>query len=350
MKVEFITFGIIAVALIILSLSLNIGMDADRNTNADVNKTINLPNLGKAPELAGIKGWINSEPLTIASLQGKVVMVDFWTYSCINCIRTIPYLNDWHAKYADKGLVIIGVHTPEFEFEKDYNNVKAAVEKYGIKHAVAQDNDYATWRAYNNRFWPRKYIVDKEGNIRYDHIGEGAYEETEKVIQDLLDVKMTTTSAPNKTTSQVGTPELYLGYNFARAPLGNPEGFSPENIVEYKPIEITKPNIIYLSGAWQNKADYMTAVKDAKLFLVYRAKDLNIVAGSSQKLKINIMLDNIQIPSNALGKDVILENGKTTASINESRLYNIISAPDYQTHLIEISAEPGFQLYTFTFG
>ncbi|MEK6869480.1 MAG: thioredoxin family protein, partial [Nanoarchaeota archaeon] len=145
----------------------------------------------KAPELAGIAGYINTNPeIKIQNLKGKVVLVDFWTYTCINCIRTFPYLKDWHNKYADKGLVIVGVHTPEFEFEKKYENVKSAVEKYGLKYAVVQDNNYETWRAYKNRYWPHKYLIDIDGFIRYDHIGEGAYAETERVIQELLKEKM----------------------------------------------------------------------------------------------------------------------------------------------------------------
>ncbi|MBI4175952.1 MAG: thioredoxin family protein, partial [Candidatus Aenigmarchaeota archaeon] len=130
----------------------------------------------KAPELQGIAGYINTEGIKLADLRGKVVLIDFWTYTCINCIRTLPYLNAWYDKYHDKGFEIIGVHTPEFSFEKDYNNVKAAVDKYGIRYPVVQDNDYATWRAYKNNYWPRKYLVDAQGNIRYDHIGEGGYE------------------------------------------------------------------------------------------------------------------------------------------------------------------------------
>ncbi|HLD80526.1 MAG TPA: thioredoxin family protein [archaeon] len=141
----------------------------------------------RAPELAGIAGYVNVEQgFTLESVKGKVVLVDFWTYSCINCIRTLPYLTAWHEKYKDKGLVIVGAHTPEFEFEKDPENVKRAVEKHGIEYVVVQDNDYATWRAYRNRFWPHKYLVDAEGFVRYDHIGEGAYDETEDVIRKLL--------------------------------------------------------------------------------------------------------------------------------------------------------------------
>jgi thiol-disulfide isomerase/thioredoxin len=140
----------------------------------------------KVPEFDKVTGYINTKPINLSDLKGKVVLVDFWTYSCINCIRTLPYLVDWNEKYADKGLVIVEVHAPEFEFEKNIDNVKAAVEKFGIKYPVIQDNDKGTWNAYENKYWPQKYVVDNEGFIRYDHIGEGGYAETEKVIQSLL--------------------------------------------------------------------------------------------------------------------------------------------------------------------
>ncbi len=337
MKTELAVFGIIAVFVVVMTLALNVPQTQERAA---------LPNLGEAPELTGIAGWINSEPLRIEDLKGKVVLIDFWTYSCINCIRTLPYLKDWHEKYSGKGLVIIGVHTPEFEFEKDYNNVRAAVQKYGIRYAVAQDNNYATWRAYNNKYWPRKYIVDKEGNIRYDHIGEGAYEETEKVIQKLLRESNPDVSVSNMTNitsdvdfSQIETPELYLGYQFARAPLGNSEGFSPGNIVEYRPESIGAANTVYLSGKWMNEADRIIAVSDSGLFLVYKAKDVNIVAGGNA---ISVFVDDVP----ATGRDAT--NGR--AIIREQRLYNIVSGKNYGPRLLEIQAEPGFELYAFTFG
>src|SRR3989338_3760347 len=184
----------------------------------------------KAPELAGITGYINAPSnLTIASLQGRVVLIDFWTYSCINCIRTLPYLNSWHEKYSRDGLVIIGVHTPEFEFEKDYANVQAAVEKFGIKYAVVLDNNRGTWNAYRNYYWPRKYLIDADGRIRYDHIGEGGYDETEERIVELLSeakngkVEMDK-GKPNATAVDyrfIGTPEIYFGSLYRRAPFGN---------------------------------------------------------------------------------------------------------------------------------
>ncbi|KHO48390.1 MAG: thiol-disulfide isomerase [archaeon GW2011_AR5] len=297
-----------------------------------------LQNLGAAPELAGISGWINSVPTNISSQRGKVVLIDFWTYSCINCIRTLPYLEEWHEKYPE--LVIIGVHTPEFEFEKDYNNVKSAVEKYGLKYAIAQDNDRETWKAFGNLYWPRKYLIDREGNIRYDHIGEGSYEETEKAIQSLLGVSREMSNVSSVDFSGIGTPELYLGYLFARAPLGNPEGFQPGNVVNYRIANITRANTIYLSGVWKNEQDRMVAYGPSRLFLVYKAKNVNIVAGGNST--IDVFVDGV--PSN--GVDVKDGSG----SISSHRLYNIAEGNDYEVHTLEIDAEPGFELYTFTFG
>ena len=141
----------------------------------------------QAPEFRGISNWINSEPLTMEDLRGKVVLVDFWTYTCYNCINTMPYLRDWHEKYAEKGLVIVGVHSPEFDHEKPYDNVVDATIRHELDYPVAQDNDFKTWRSYNNRYWPAEYLIDKSGVVRYRHFGEGAYEETENVIRDLLE-------------------------------------------------------------------------------------------------------------------------------------------------------------------
>ena len=169
----------------------------------------------QAPELIPKGAWFNSEPLTLAQLKGKVIIIDFWTYSCINCQRTMPYLRAWHEKYADKGLVIIGVHSPEFEFEKSEKNLAQAIKDFKLPYPIVQDNDFATWRAYDNSYWPAKYIIDKEGYIRYTHFGEGAYDETEKVIQELLKEAgaKDVTSIINNPTYQIQTktPEIYLG-------------------------------------------------------------------------------------------------------------------------------------------
>ena len=317
-----------------------------------------------APELTNVNGYINSEPITLADLRDKVVLVDFWTYSCINCIRTIPYLNAWHEKYADNGLVIVGVHTPEFEFEKDYNNVKAAVEKFDIKYPVAQDNEKGTWEAYENRYWPRKYLIDNEGYVRYDHIGEGAYAETEKVIQSLL-AERTQYIGANVTIDQsisnpessqsvnfdrINTPELYFGYEYSRAPLGNSEGYKPDQVVNYTVPDDTKivPNRIYLAGEWKNNADHMELQSEVgRIVLSYSAKAVNIVAGG--KGELHILEDNSPLDDSSSGTD-ISEDG--TVKIDGQRLYNIVEHEEgYGNHQIAIEvAGRGFQIYTFTFG
>jgi len=177
---------------------------------------------GEASELIAGGEWINSEPLTLAELRGKVVLIDFWTYSCINCIRTLPYLAKWHETYANQGLVIIGVHTPEFEFEKDIENVRTAADDFGLEYPIMQDNQFATWKAFNNRYWPAKYLIDAEGHIRYFHFGEQGYDETESKIRELLkeagaavDGVSAVENQEYKTYSR--TPELYLGYDRIQA-------------------------------------------------------------------------------------------------------------------------------------
>jgi thiol-disulfide isomerase/thioredoxin len=316
-----------------------------------------------APELTKITGFINSKPITLADLRGKVVLVDFWTYSCINCIRTIPYLNAWYEKYADKGLEIVGVHTPEFEFEKDYNNVQAAVEKFHIRYPVAQDNEKQTWNAYDNRYWPRKYLIDADGYIRYDHIGEGGYAETEKVIQSLLAERAEYIGANNTidqsisnpessqsvSFDRINTPELYFGYQYSRAPLGNSEGYQPDQIVNYTVLDNTKivPNRIYLAGEWKNNADHMELQSQVgRIVLSYSAKAVNIVAGGKGELRI--LEDNSSLDNSSRGTD-ISEDG--TVKIDGQRLYNVVEHEGYGNHQIAIEvAGRGFQIYTFTFG
>lgn len=317
-----------------------------------------------APDLSKISGYINTNPIKISDLKGKVVLIDFWTYSCINCIRTIPYLNAWYEKYADKGLVIVGVHTPEFEFEKNYDNVKAAVEKFGIKYPVVQDNDKGTWEAYQNRYWPHKYIVDDEGYIRYDHIGEGGYADTEKVIQSLLAEHAASKGAnitidksvsnPQNAQSvdfgKINTPELYFGYQYARAPLGNPEGFKPDQVVKYTvPTDANNltPNAIYLEGEWKNNADSMVLQSDSgRIMLIYSAKAANIVAGGHGQVQVSE--DGASVTAESRGSDVS-EDGQLV--INNQRLYNIAKHGQYGEHTIVLDVKGrGFQIYTFTFG
>jgi len=317
-------------------------------------------NYPKAPDLVGIAGYINTTPEELqAKIKDKVVLYDFWTYSCINCIRTFPYLKAWNDKYADKGLLIIGVHSPEFEFEKDLNNVKMAAQKYGLTYPIVLDSDHMTWDAFSNRYWPAEYITDDLGHIRHTHFGEGEYDQTEKVIQQLLDQRakrlgLNTTADQSLVNLQAHefsafqTPELYFGYDFAdgRNYFGNSEGFEPEKIVSYTmPSDLQKDHF-YLDGQWQNLHDSMKLSSDkGKIILPYTAQDVHIVA-SGTGTGIQILLDGKPVTSDDAGLDT--KNG--TAVISENRLYNIISSKQAGSHTLTIIGHPGFEIYTFTFG
>jgi thiol-disulfide isomerase/thioredoxin len=332
---------------------------------SNVKLSIDKSQFKKAPEFSGITSYINTNETKLSELKGKVVLVDFWTYSCINCIRTIPYLVEWNQKYSDKGLVIVGIHSPEFEFEKNIDNVKQAVTRFGIKYPVLLDNDHGTWNAFQNSYWPRKYLVDSEGYIRYDHIGEGGYVETENAIKNLLaersnqqgleisNLNQTKLNVPGVASvdfNQIKTPELYFGYQYARSQLGNIEGFNPEKAVNYTiPSSNLKPNLIYLQGLWKNNPDSMELVgPDGKIVLAYSAKSVNIVAGGKGEVAVKEDGKDNQTNNPYKGNDVG-SDGKL--SIDGQRLYNIADYTNYGNHHIEINAKgPGFKIYTFTFG
>jgi thiol-disulfide isomerase/thioredoxin len=346
-----------------------IGNDDKMTTIKEAQFSIDKSQFKKAPEFDKVTGYINTKPINFSDLKGKVVLVDFWTYSCINCIRTIPYLVEWNENYVDKGLVIVGVHAPEFEFEKNIDNVKEAVKKFGIKYPVIQDNDKGTWNAYENQYWPQKYIVDHEGYIRYDHIGEGGYSETEDAIRSLLQERTTqlgldsglpgTNNTVTETTaknvqsvdfSKINSPELYFGYQFAKASLGNSEGFKPDQSVNYSLATIDsdiKPNVIYLDGTWKNNADNMELQSNAgRIALVYSAKSINMVAGGNGE--VSISEDGSTVLGKYRGAD-LSEEGEFT--IDGQRLYNLSMHDDYGAHSIVIDINgKGFQAYTFTFG
>ncbi len=303
-----------------------------------------------APELAGIAGYINTEPIKISDFVGKkVVLIDIWTYSCINCQRTLPYLTMWDEKYREKGLQIIGVHSPEFEFEKKYDNVKRAAEKWGIKYPVVLDNDHATWNAFMNRYWPRKYLIDIDGYIVWDHIGEGGYAEAERKIQELLEERMTRlgmqgeipeevseVSAPSVDFRKIGTPEIYLGYEFTRGNFGNEEGLPQNQEVTYYLPDSMLSNQVYLEGTWFVGADHVRLVSDTgRVVLKYDAKNLNIVASSENGTGVSVLVNDAKI------KD---------AKVKEDDLYSLVDT-EYGEHVLNLNLYgSGFKLYTFTFG
>ena len=353
--------GMIIVAAAVSTLFFNAKVSGLplQNGTANYSTLSNLRNYGPAPNLQGISGWINTGPINISQLRGKVVVVDFWTYSCINCIRSIPHLNAWYNEYGgSNGLVIIGVSTPEFQFEHNYSNVYNAVQRFGIRYPVALDNNYSTWDAYGNEYWPADYIIDKNGDIRYVTYGEGNYNTTEQVIRELLlnagyGVPNYTTNVPlGANFSGIGTPEIYLGWETARAPIGNKQGFVNNSTVNYTLPAQMQNNTVYLSGKWYDAPDSIIAVNNSKIFLTYKAEKLNVVAGTygANSSTVTVYLDRAGLNNTDAGSDIRLINGTGTANIRSYRLYNLVSAQSYGWRTIEIDASPGFRIYTFTFG
>ena len=294
--------------------------------------------LPRAPDFRGIKLWLNTpggQPVSLRELRGKVVLVDFWTYSCINCLRTLPHLKAWDRAYRKAGLTIVGVHSPEFAFERVPDNVRSAVKRLGVGYPVALDNDFATWRAYSNDYWPSKYLIDKSGRIRYEHYGEGAYGETESLIRRLLGEKVKTraTEVADRTPSDITTPESYLGYarlaNFANVELeyDAPADYSfPER-------QLGTDELAY-SGRWTVEPSRIVAGRDARLRLNFQANDIFLVlAGRGQ---VRAFVD---------GRPV-----RTVRVSGTPRLYTIARYPRLTRGLLELRFDPGLEGYAFTFG
>lgn len=313
-----------------------------------------------APELAGIDGYLNTggKPITLAQYRGKnVVLIDFWTYSCINCLRTIPYLTTWYSKYKDEGLVIIGVHTPEFAFEHVEQNVADALKRLGIEYPVVLDNEYATWNAFGNEYWPREYLVDIDGYIVHDHAGEGDYDVTEKAIQDALaeraarlgvstKVPTSTVSISGLDLSAVESPETYFGSD-RNEYFGNGQPGVVGNQTLTLPQTISA-NTFYLGGSWNIQPQYAQSLGPAIIEYEYSAHDIDFVASAATPVTLDILLDGKPIGALA-GTDV---DAKTsTAVIQANRLYNLVHSATPGAHTIQIKAEgAGLQAYTFTFG
>lgn len=316
----------------------------------------------RAKEITTPDGFINSlnpkgsaEPLTISEFVGKkVVLLDIWTYSCINCQRTLPYLKSWWEKYKDKGLVIIGLHTPEFEFEKKYENVLAAVKKFGLEYPVVLDNDYSTWRAYRNQYWPRKYLIDIDGYIVYDHIGEGGYEETERQIQKALAERMvrlgkeddvSVAITEEKAVPRAGSPEIYFGAarneylaNGEQGRVGAQTFVLPESF---------SSNRLYLGGEWNVANEYSeSGTGKSVIVFQYDAREVYFVASSQTGVSVKVFNDDALVSSDE-GVDV--KNG--VVLIKEDRLYKLINNPQSGARTLRLEIEsPGLKAFTFTFG
>ena len=332
-----------------------------------------------AQEIKGISGWINSEPFSIASLQGKVVLVDFWTYTCVNCIRTIPFLKEWYEKYSDEGLVIVGVHTPEFEFEHVRENVEAAVEEFQIKWPVLQDNEMRTWQAFNNMFWPAKYLIDQDGVIQYTHFGEGKYVETELEIRKLLNetgaridgIVANSDSGPalndqassgELATSQ--TREIYAG-------LGRNMNSQVPYIIQVEfysnpqstPILLEDPgdhqnHFLYLQGIWINGLEsiqHARVTEDLEDYaaLKYFGNSVNVVLQTKgEPYRVYLTVDEGPIPVTDRGADIkVGKDGRTFIFVDQDRMYRLIESPVYGGHEMKLSSNSNeFVIYAFTFG
>ncbi len=322
-----------------------------------------LADEGPMPELNGAVAWLNSPPLTRESLRGKVVLIDFWTYSCINCLRALPYVEAWSEKYKDAGLVVIGVHTPEFAFEKEQSNVEKAVRDLKVNYAVAIDSDYKIWRAFNNEYWPAHYIIDGKGRIRYHHFGEGEYDESERVIQQLLKENgATSLSAGTVNVSATGveaargaenvrSPETYIGYhraeNFASA-----QPLAHDSRQVYTPRNRLSLNQWALGGSWTvSPESAVLQAASGKVVFRFHARDLHLVLGPAKDgkpVRFKVTLDGTP-PGEDHGSDT---DANGVGTVEEHRLYQLIrqkGAVEDRTFEIEF-LDPGVQAFAFTFG
>ena len=343
-----------------------------------------------APEFSDTQEWINSEPLSMESLRGKVVLIDFWTYSCINCIRTLPFLQTWHERYADEGLVIVGVHTPEFEFEKIYDNVVDATVDMGVAWPVVQDNNFSVWRSYSNRFWPAKYLIDANGEIRYRHFGEGKYAETEQEIRKLLEEAGMASEAlamPLPADQQTDptymteaqrrrTPELFAGWRFTtiqrRGGIGQVDTYLQAAQASYQagdqkgvvakfqfPGQI-EPDLIYFQGPWSIGPESAVHARETDdysdgIVLQYSARSVNAVltSESGEPYKVVVTVNTEYLTDENKGEDIIIgEDGESYVLVDSPKAYKLIEHEEWQERQVlqMFSESDDFGLFSFTFG
>lgn len=336
-----------SIGAIVLALSVFGGawlLSLGKGPNGTASATEGIPYV----EIVNPSGFVNSDGVTIGELVGKkVVLVEFLTYSCINCQRTFPYVVSWYSKYRDEGLEIIGIHTPEFAFEKNIENVRKAMHEFGIEYPIVLDNEYATWNAYGNKYWPRKYLIDIHGNIVYDHIGEGAYEETEEKIRELLterarvlgvapgvDTLGPTGSTVLATPIQTRSPETYFG-SLRNENFGNgTQHLSGVQTLTFP--QSFAANTLYLDGVWDVQGEYAETQGASRVAFMYDAAKVHIVASAPTPTTVTIVIDGIQTG---------------TITIDDERLYTLVDDLLPGSHLLELRLPTsGLRLYAFTFG
>jgi len=318
----------------------------------------------RAPEIGRL--WLNSPPLSFRQLRGRAVLVDFWDYTCVNCIRTLPYVQAWHERYKDKGLTVIGVHTPEFTFAQYESNVERGIREFGLTYPIVVDSDREIWKSFANRYWPTKYLLDKDGYLRYGKFGEGAYLETEEVIQELLreidpTISLPPLMDPLREEDHVGTvcyrgsAELYLGN--ARGRIGNEGGFKEDQIADYSFDGKLEENFFFANGRWASTAEYFEAVEGGphSLVMKFEASGVNLVLASPRgaPAEVVILQDGKPLTRRQATRDTRFR--QTAAGeesymvVDSARMYFLLDNHEFGEHTLELRCSPGVAAFAFTF-
>ena len=314
----------------------------------------------RAPEIGRV--WLNSAPLNLRQLRGKVILIDFWDYTCVNCVRTLPYVQGWHQRYGDMGLVVIGIHTPEFTFAQYESNVERGIQDFGLTYPIVIDSNFELWQAFANRYWPAKYIIDKDGYIRFAHFGEGAYAETEEQLQNLLrevnpEAQFPPVMQPVRESDVPGavcyqpTPELYLGHRRGR--IGNEGGFVQDETSNYGFDGDLKDQVFYLRGRWHSTAEYVSFVGgEGSIVLRYEAAAVNLVmgAGEDSPIEVEVQQDGRPLTQAQATPDIRISKLMTFLRVDRPRMYSIVDNHSFGVHLLELRCKtPGLRAYAFTF-
>jgi thiol-disulfide isomerase/thioredoxin len=314
----------------------------------------------RAPEIGRV--WLNSPPLSFRQLRGRVVLVDFWDYTCVNCIRTLPYVQAWHERYQEKGLTVIGVHTPEFTFAQYESNVERGIREFGLTYPIVVDSNREIWKAFANRYWPTKYLLDQDGYLRYGHFGEGGYGECEQAIQELIheiDSKqeLPEIMEPLREEDHPGavryrpSGELYLGHRRGR--IGNDGGFKEDQVADYEFSGKAEENFFYANGRWASTAEYLEAAEEGihSLKLKYEASAVNLVMASPRGLsaEVSLLQDGKPIAASQGAKDTRFRSGESYVVVDSARMYSLVNNHEFGEHELELLCSPGIAAFAFTF-
>jgi thiol-disulfide isomerase/thioredoxin len=322
------------------------------------------PGKVRAPEIGRV--WLNSPPLSFRQLRGRVVLVDFWDYTCSNCIRTLPYVQAWHDRYREKGLTVIGVHTPEFTFAQYESNVERGVRDFGLTYPIVIDSNYEIWKLFACRCWPTKYLIDKDGYLRFAQFGEGAYDEFEHGIQELLreidpNIELPAIMNPLRDEDRPGarcyraTSELYLGHR--RGKIGNLGGFKEDAIAGYAWSREAEEGVFYLAGEWASTAEYMesSGSGEHRIALKYSARGVNLVMASPRTASCDVVIlqDGAALTPRQATTDTRFrateEKEESYIPVTNPRMYALVDNPDFGTHTIELNCPAGLAAFAFTF-